>query len=61
MGGGSVGGLGSQFRRRGVTKLSAPFSLEEIKIAVFQLGRDKAPGPDDFPLYFYQVFWDTIR
>lgn len=34
--------------------LERPFSLEENKTAVFDLGRDKAPGPDDFPLQFFR-------
>lgn len=32
------------------------FSLEEVKKATFQLGSDKAPGPDGFPLIFFQHF-----
>ncbi len=36
--------------------LTAPFSLEEIRIATFQLGSDKAPGRDGFNLVFYQKF-----
>ncbi|XP_039123300.1 uncharacterized protein LOC120259908 [Dioscorea cayenensis subsp. rotundata] len=32
--------------------LEAPFSVEEIKRAMFDLGGDKAPGPDGFPLHF---------
>lgn len=34
--------------------LERPFSLEENKTVVFDLGRDKAPGPDDFPLQFFR-------
>ncbi len=41
--------------------LTSPFSLEEIKLATFQLGGDKAPGPDDFSLIFFQKFWDVIK
>lgn len=44
-----------------LTRLTTPFTVEEIKQAVFQLGRDKAPGPDGFPLCFYHTFWDTIK
>ncbi|KAH7659258.1 RNA-directed DNA polymerase protein, partial [Dioscorea alata] len=29
--------------------------------AVFNLGSDKAPGPDGFPLQFFKSFWDTIK
>lgn len=41
--------------------LERPFSREEIKKAVFDLGADKAPGPDGFPLHFFKQFWDTIQ
>lgn len=41
--------------------LSEKFSADEIKTAVFQLGSDKAPGPDGFLLRFYQIFWEAIK
>lgn len=41
--------------------LTEPFSLDEIKRAVFHLGGDKVPGPDGFSLRFYQCFWHTIK
>ncbi|OAY66433.1 LINE-1 retrotransposable element ORF2 protein [Ananas comosus] len=37
------------------------FSIDEIKHAVFQLGSDKAPGPDGYSIRFYQTFWDTVK
>jgi len=37
--------------------LEQPFSKEEIKLAVFFLGFDRAPSPDGFNMRFYQVFW----
>lgn len=39
-----------------LTRLNEQFSIDEIKQAVFQLGSDKAPGPDGFSLRFYQTF-----
>ncbi len=33
-------------------RLSAPFTLEEVRKATFDLGSDKAPGPDGFNLRF---------
>ena len=36
--------------------LTAPYSEEEIKKAVFQMEHNKAPGPDGFPAEFYQTF-----
>lgn len=44
-----------------LSQLERPFSLEEIKIAVFDLGRDKAPGPDGFPLQFFRQFREIIK
>ncbi|XP_020110396.1 uncharacterized protein LOC109725565 [Ananas comosus] len=41
--------------------LTAPFTLDEVKTATFQLGSDKAPGPDGFPLVFFQTFWDVVK
>nr|ABA93862.1 retrotransposon protein, putative, unclassified [Oryza sativa Japonica Group] len=40
--------------------LTREFS-EEVKIAIFQMEHNKAPGPDGFPGKFYQVFWDVIK
>ncbi|XP_023764125.1 uncharacterized protein LOC111912612 [Lactuca sativa] len=34
-------------------KIEAPFSLEEVKDAVWQCGSDKAPGPDGFTFTFF--------
>jgi hypothetical protein len=36
-------------------ELGKPYSNEEIKAALFQMGLTKAPGPDEFPAMFYQV------
>lgn len=44
-----------------LAQLEKPFILEEIKDAVFELGCDKAPGPNGFPLYSFILFWDTIK
>jgi hypothetical protein len=41
--------------------LIANFSLEEIHEAIFQMEHNKAPGPDGFPVEFYQQFWDIIK
>ena len=41
--------------------LTAPYSEEEVKKAVFQMELNKAPGPDGFPAEFYQNFWDVIK
>lgn len=38
-------------------ELMRPFSLEEVKDAIFQLWSLKALGPDDFPDIFYYKYW----
>ncbi|RVW15385.1 putative ribonuclease H protein [Vitis vinifera] len=34
---------------------------EEVRMAVFQLNKEKAPGPDGFTLAVYQECWDVIK
>jgi hypothetical protein len=41
--------------------LTRPFSLEEIKDAVFSMKHNRAPGPDGFPIEFFQKFWELIK
>jgi hypothetical protein len=41
--------------------LTSPFTMAEIKEAVFQMEHNKATGPDGFPAEFYQVFWEIIK
>jgi hypothetical protein len=36
--------------------LTSPFTLDEIKEAVFQMEHNKTPGPDAFSTEFYHVF-----
>jgi hypothetical protein len=36
--------------------LTAEYSKEEVRKAIFQMERNKAPGPDGFPAEFYQTF-----
>lgn len=40
--------------------LLKPVSDPEVKEAVFQQDGDRAPGPDGFPGYFFQKFWDVV-
>ena len=40
-------------------ELENPFHRGRDKLAIWQLGPDKAPGPDGFPVYFfYRQFWN---
>jgi hypothetical protein len=41
--------------------LTAPYSEEEVKKAIFQMENNKAPGLDGFPAEFYQIFWEVIK
>ncbi|KAL2235742.1 UNVERIFIED_CONTAM: hypothetical protein Sindi_1306400 [Sesamum indicum] len=37
--------------------LLLPFSLDDVKQAVFDIAEDKAPGPDGYSLGFFKVAW----
>jgi hypothetical protein len=41
--------------------LTKQFFEEEIKIALFQIEKNKAARPDGFPIEFYQSCWDIIK
>jgi hypothetical protein len=41
--------------------LTAEYLEEEVRKDIFQMKHNKAPGPDSFPVEFYQTFWDTIK
>ena len=38
-------------------ELNSPYSVEEVKAALFQMFPTKAPGPDCFPAHFFQKHW----
>ena len=41
-------------------ELMRPYSVEEVKAALFQMGSTKAPGPDGMNALFYQKFWHIV-
>jgi hypothetical protein len=41
--------------------LTAPFSEEEVKRAVFDMKKNTAPGPDHMPIEFFQSCWEIVK
>ncbi|XP_039119031.1 uncharacterized protein LOC120255219 [Dioscorea cayenensis subsp. rotundata] len=35
--------------------------MDEVKQAVFELGGEKGPGPDGFPIQFFKQFWQSTK
>jgi exonuclease III len=44
-----------------LSELDAPFTEEEVKLAVDNTASDKAPGPDGFTGAFFKTCWNTIK
>nr|CAD1836397.1 unnamed protein product [Ananas comosus var. bracteatus] len=44
-----------------LSSLQTPFTLTEVKRAVFSNAPEKAPGPDGLPMLFYQRFWNLLK
>ena len=40
--------------------LSSESTAEEVKVALFQMGPIKAPGPDGMNAFFYKNFWHIV-
>jgi hypothetical protein len=43
------------------SELEKPFEEKEIKNAIFSMEKNTAPGPDHFPVEFFQHCWDIIK
>ncbi|XP_048608961.1 uncharacterized protein LOC125584486 [Brassica napus] len=41
--------------------LTSPVSEWEVKLALFAMHPEKAPGPDGMTALFYQKFWDIVK
>jgi mannosylglycoprotein endo-beta-mannosidase len=41
--------------------LIADFTEEEVCEAIMNMEKNKAPGPDGFPVEFYQTFWSILK
>jgi mannosylglycoprotein endo-beta-mannosidase len=41
--------------------LSWPFSVDEIKTALFSMEVNRAPGPDNIPIEFFQHCWHIVQ
>ena len=41
--------------------LTAPVTEWEVKLALFAMHPEKAPGPDGMTALFYQKFWDIVK
>uniref|UniRef100_A0A453QLB1 Reverse transcriptase domain-containing protein n=1 Tax=Aegilops tauschii subsp. strangulata TaxID=200361 RepID=A0A453QLB1_AEGTS len=41
--------------------LTRPFSETEIKNALFSMKPNKAPGPDNIPIEFFQHCWEIVK
>jgi mannosylglycoprotein endo-beta-mannosidase len=42
-------------------EITKPFSETEIKEALDQMEKNKAAGPDEIPIEFYQYSWEIIK
>ena len=39
----------------------SPFSIFEIKVALFQMEHNKAVGPDNIPIELFQNCWEIVK
>lgn len=50
----------SKLREEDKNELIKVISKEEVKAVVVDMKKNRAPGPDGFPIEFYEHFWDLI-
>lgn len=43
------------------SSLELPFSVEEIRNAIWCCGTEKAPGPDGFSFKFFKTYWNMLN
>ncbi|PUZ68099.1 hypothetical protein GQ55_3G488300 [Panicum hallii var. hallii] len=55
-----VNSIYSTSPRVDLTHLAAPFTCAEAKLAIQQMNRNSAPGPDGFGPGFYVAAWETV-
>ncbi|WMV15865.1 hypothetical protein MTR67_009250 [Solanum verrucosum] len=41
--------------------LQRPFEEEEIRVCLNLCAKEKAPGPDGYPMVFFQTFWALLK
>ena len=52
--------LNAVHQRLTADMLEVPYSHEEVRATLFQMGPTKAPGPDGMNALFYQKFWHIV-
>ena len=50
-----------QISQQEAENLERPFTEDEIHVALMEMNGDKAPGPDDFTMAFWQSCWDFVK
>lgn len=51
----------SMLEKDEASKLERMYLEEEVKVAVFNIDKDKSPGPDGFSSLFFQECWDIVK
>ncbi|KAJ0479479.1 putative RNA-directed DNA polymerase [Helianthus annuus] len=49
-----------KFRNEDANHMARPVTSEEVKLAMFSIGNDKAPGPNGYTAAFYKHAWQII-